>query len=78
MQTIDQIKETLPDVQINFQRVRYAPMTCTGRVRGSRRNSFATVVLPEDRPFYGETFQFSWEAIERSIESGSPLRIHAR
>lgn len=52
---INEIKETLPDVDVKFN-----GQIFNGLVRG-RKNEFATVFIPDcDR-----SFEFSWNAIQR-------------
>ncbi len=62
--TIESVKETLPDVQLKSgNRINSA-------ILSGRENRFATVTINN---WYG--FQFSWEAIVRSLNNQEPLLI---
>ena len=64
---LEEIQEQLPDVIVRIEGVDY-----TGRVRG-RNDRFATVSV-EIRPNVWMDISFSWEAIERHLNIGMPLR----
>lgn len=60
--TIEEIKENLPDVKIEFE-----GKVQSAHVRG-RKNKFASVILKN-----GLVFEYAWQTIERVINNGSYL-----
>ena len=68
MQTIEEIKQNLPDVLVRMDK----KMTVTGRVSG-RRNAFATVSCE----WHGVPvqYEYAWETIAHAVNNNTPLRV---
>ncbi len=66
MWTAERVKEELPNVSVLVESHNLA----RGWVHG-RSLDFAEVFLPSD----GRHFQFAWDTIAKSLNSGKPLRI---
>lgn len=67
--TLEYVKEQLPDVLVEYQGGVF-----TGKVTGEDTD-YATVTIAPDGDYgYGYvTAEFSWEAVTRMINTGSPL-----
>lgn len=67
MKTIDDIKSGLPEVQVNLTETKKS-VTC--RTAG-RKGAFCQVY----NPVTGQSWEFTWEAVARSINNGTPLMV---
>lgn len=65
MWTVARVKNELPDVQV---KTLTGVLTC--RVAGSK-NKFASVYAPST----GHTWEYSWDAVCRALNTGKPLRV---
>ncbi len=64
--TVADVKEELPEVKVLVESHNIARAKVYGRSL-----DFASVMLLED----GRHFEFSWDTIARSLNTGRPLRI---
>ena len=53
--TIEQIKEELPEIEINYNGIKYQ-----GQIKG-RKNDYASVYIKK----YDMTFEYAWETVTR-------------
>jgi len=71
--TVQDVKDALPNVLL-----RVGKRTVDARTSG-RLNAFATVSVTNDKPRSGVPlfmdYQFSWEAIVRSLNENRPLEV---
>ena len=65
--TIDEIKERLPDVKVSFNGDVY-----NGVLSGRERQFPLVTIFHSMR---AQSFEFSWSAIERAINTDTPLKI---
>lgn len=63
-----QVREILPNVSIQLGKKVYRASI------SGRRNAFATVSVKDDQGFFLQ-YEFSWEAITRSVNSMQPLHV---
>ena len=66
--TIEQTKDTLPDVRVSV-----LGTIITSRVSG-RKERFATVFIPTPQGSW-LNYQFSWETVARAVNSGKALKV---
>ena len=71
MPTIEEVKAQLPNVRVRFQGKIF-----NGNVRG-RLNKLATVSIVPSRTYPNQYVEdkFSWEAIQHSINTDTPLQF---
>ena len=69
MRTIQEIKDTLPNITVKINKNSFM----VGTVRG-RKNKFATVTIGSGN--LERSFEFSWEAVQRAYNNNHWVTIY--